>query len=583
MPTNDHGLNTPQKGAKDWHEPLNQNFRDIDTLLHRISQDGTTYSPDAVETDEISLGGSSRSEWPGGGEGAAFSTDPTTATNDVIVAQDAEDIQTAIDTLDGTKTGYEGGSASRPGGGVVMLKRDLYVPDEPITMRNGVRIVGVQPDAVLGRNNHEWQYSVISGRNLSSGEPIVEYPNSGQHAGLHNLVVSGAGEDVHGVKINAGFGATYHSNVVITRCHGSGFWTRGSLDTWLRDVSCKDNGTPAGQNSMGHDAPAVRLESEDDTVGQGGDDTQIRWYGGRISSHGPVPAVEASSSLHRFYDCTLKQPNEPKSQTAVVDFSGPGSLLELMRCTIDGYRSSNSIGILRGNNQLRLADSLVEKCGTGLAGAGNGQNMIANTKFRDFAKDGIRFGSRSALISNVDVRGAAGDGIVVDGANIKMPWTNVQVSGNGGYGIRITGVKGGKPGDVPVIHNLHAIGNGEGETNAPELLVVDGKWRKPYTYGLSGSDTLSLSEKPADPLDVRVDPNGGATLEGFDGPTRDGKVVVAEHAGNGTLTLAHDAGASNPLYNKSGSNEALDANGQVVAYRYDGQNGRWLECWKHAA
>lgn len=584
--TDNHDLNTPAKGATDWHEPLNQNFEDLDTILQSISTDGTSFSPTSLDADEITLGGTTHTSWPGGGDGTYFTSDTSTASDRVIVPDDAQELQEAIDTLDGTKTGVDDqGRASRPGGGAIMLKRTVYAPNSPITMKSGVRIIGCQPDLLLGRDNFQWQYSVLSGKNLGTGDPIVEYPanpdGSNQHAGLHNLMISGAGEDVHGIKINAGFGTTYHSNVTVARCHGSGFWTRGSLDTWLRDVTVKTNGSLASNNSLGYDAPAVRIESENDSVGSGSYDTQIRWYGGRISSRGPVTAVEASSALHRFYDCTIKMSDQPSTETAVIDFT-EGSLLEVSRCTIDGYRNSNSIGILRGNNQVRLMESLVEKCGTGLAGEGNNKGKIANTTFRDFQNYGIHFSQRGALMSNVDVRGSRGDGVFVDSANVKLPWTNLRVMNNDGYGIRISGVKGGQPGDVPVVTNLRP--HTPAVTNAPELLIVNGRWLVPYTYELGGSSgTVALSEKPADPLDVRIDPGGTATLTGFDGPTWSGKVVVAEHAGSGTLTLAHrDGSATNPLVHGSGSDETLGTNGQAIAYRYDGQNGQWRELWASA-
>jgi hypothetical protein len=148
---------------------LNENFSSLDSILQNISGDGTTFSPSAVTTDQISLGGETRTSWE-----SLFSTDPTTADDKIIVADTAADIQTALDTLDGSQTGYDSdGRASRPGGGIVMLKRKKYAPSSPITLRQGTRLVGVQPDWLLGQNHHEWQYSVISGANIPSGSPII--------------------------------------------------------------------------------------------------------------------------------------------------------------------------------------------------------------------------------------------------------------------------------------------------------------------------------------------------------------------------------------------------------------------------
>ncbi len=44
--TNNHNLNRPDKGQKNWGDDLNQNFSDLDTALKNISQDGETFSPE---------------------------------------------------------------------------------------------------------------------------------------------------------------------------------------------------------------------------------------------------------------------------------------------------------------------------------------------------------------------------------------------------------------------------------------------------------------------------------------------------------------------------------------------------------
>lgn len=64
MATDNHGLNDPPKGATDWHIPLNENWRDLDTKVEvrALDSNRTTFTPAsgakfvATDTGNVYLG-----------------------------------------------------------------------------------------------------------------------------------------------------------------------------------------------------------------------------------------------------------------------------------------------------------------------------------------------------------------------------------------------------------------------------------------------------------------------------------------------------------------------------------------------
>lgn len=155
------------------------------------------------------------------------------------------------------------------------------------------------------------------GENISAGNPIITSETSENHMGIHNVVINGADKDVYGIKWQAGCGTNITQNVIVTRTRRPGYWTRGSLDTWVNMSSVKDCGDGS--------SPAVLIESENDSIGAGSDDTQIRWLGGRISNDNGYSALEFNSSLGRWYDCTLKSSAAP-SVTPMPTVNHDGSM-----------------------------------------------------------------------------------------------------------------------------------------------------------------------------------------------------------------------------------------------------------------
>lgn len=574
MPTDNHGLNTPSEGATDWHLPLNENFSSLDSILQNISTDGTTFSPSSMTADEVTLGGETRTSWE-----SFYSTDPTIADDKVIVAETAADIQTALDTLDGTETGYDSdGTASRPGGGAVMLKRKKYAPSSPITLRQGTRLIGAQPDFLLGQNHHEWQYSVISAENLSSGSPMIRSEPDRNHFGVHDVVLNGGGNDVYGIKWEAGSGTSITKNVVVTRTRLPGYWCRGSLDTRVVTSSVKDCGDSS--------SPAVLIESENDSIGGGSDDTQIRWLGGRISNDKGYSALVHNSSLGRWYDCTIKSSSSPSS-TPMPVIDHDGALLELSRCTVDAYRGTGAYGISQSrNNQLRVWDTLIEKGDVAIHLNGNSQTSLDSVRIRDMISAGVYVDTQPGQWNRVDIQDVDDHGVVIDGGKCFSQLSNVRIRNWGGKAVDIRGVKGGQPGEVPVFNNLD-IGTGDyaSHINNPQLCIVDGEWVRPYTYSLGGSNgTVSISNKPTNPTGIRVTAgSSAATLQGIDGRTAGENVVIVERTGANDLALAHDAAVTHPLLNRSGANEILESPGAAAAYRYDAQTGAWREVWSNTA
>jgi len=605
MPTDNHGLNTPSEGATDWHIPLNENFNSLDAILKNISADGTTHSPSALVADEITLGGDTRASWPNGSGGTGRETTYMVYENGGTYyaesatfpnhsgSEAADVIQAAADALDGTKTGYDDGrKADRPGGGDIHLARGNYVLNSTVTLRKGVALVGAQPTFLLGRNNHEFEYCVLSaGSGLANGTPMIQTEPGQDHIVVRNLAINGADRSVYGIKLQDGSSTSMVSNVHIARTRLPGYWTRGSLDTWVHMTSVKDCGDDSN--------PAVLIESANDSIGSPSNDTQIRWYGGRISGGGEGGALRFNSSLGRWYDTTLKLPPNVNPSSLTPSVIHEGNFLELSRCTVDAYRVSNTVGIRNGAggnaNHLRVSDTLVEKADYGIYLDGNTDTTLRDVRVRDTTSAGIYVNHRSGHWDSVDIQGVQEAGVVVDGAQPSSIWEGLRIngwdkSGGGHPAIDIQSVKGGQPGDVPVINGLD-LGNLSAtdyaaHINNPHLCIVDGEWVRPHTYSLGGtSGSLSISDRPANPTAIRVDAgSAAANLQGIDGRTGSGNVVVVERTGSNDVVLEHDNGsAAHPLLNRSGANETLASAGSVAAYRFDSQSGAWRQVWSNTA
>lgn len=514
---------------------------------------GTTHAPDDI-----------------GSHGGPYSTDTSTAGENVIVADTAPDVQDAIDTLSGD------GDGGDPGGGAVLLKRKSYEPSSPIELKTGVELRGIQPDRREGKNNHEWQYSRISGANLSGGTPVVttvgsdSTPDRARHCGIANLVIDGTGNDVVGFKVDNA-GNTWMRSCIINDTTDNAYWVRGGLDTYVWSSVCNSSNTDGNAT--------VLIESQNDDLGGGSNDTQIWWRGGGRIKAGENTALRFESSLAYLHIDKIAKSVNPPSTTNIVDHDG--SELNIYDANIDGFRNGNNNGIGgRNNGKLIVRGATIQKCAVGVEGAFNQRSRIEDTQVVDCTDHGIVFAQSGHALSNVTVIGCRNDGIRIDSTNVNSPWTQVKCVNNG-TGINMTGAKGGTPGDVPVVWGYHG-------DPVSGTAVVDGQVVNPATHSLGGSDgSVSVMDPSAAAragaivVRSRVAAGGSAaTLRGIDGPTYDGQAVRLEHAGEKEVTLAHrDGNAANPLANRSGFDETLSANGDLAEYVYSETRGEWVQTY----
>lgn len=123
--TPNHNLNRPEKGANDWHVPLNENFGDLDTILKGMSSDGTSLS-----VDEQSIIGNYIYAYGANGNYVE-------AINPADYANGGEAIQAAVDSL----PAYDG-TLTEPGRGEVYIPRGSYEIHSPIQLTGRMKIRG---------------------------------------------------------------------------------------------------------------------------------------------------------------------------------------------------------------------------------------------------------------------------------------------------------------------------------------------------------------------------------------------------------------------------------------------------------
>lgn len=497
------------------------------------------------------------------------------------VGESADEVlQRASDELEGARThARSDGTTGRTGGGDVFVTNGEYEIQRTVTVGNGVRVVGVQPDVASGRTDPESTYCVFRpGADLPADAPLFDTAAGEGDVGFHNFAIDGEGAPNYGIELSRGTGSTFTQNVVVARLDRPGLWANGSQDTWVSQSSVEDCGNATH--------PAVLVEDSTDSSGTSTTRTRIQWHAGRISNESGNTALAFESASARIYDATLEVENASGSgETAVVEHGGTD--LEISRCRIDAHHGAGTVGVVQTeNNHLRIADSAVRRTDVGLLLDGNQDSSLDSVRVRDVGSVGIHVKSNAGQWDRVDVRDVDGTGVVVDGSNVNNRWSNLRIwnwdrDDAGAPAIDVRGVKGGKPGDVPVIDGLDLGGASPAESIAnPHLCVVDGQWVRPYTYSLGGSDgSIDVSSKPASPVHVRVDAgSAAATLEGIDGPTASTTVIV-EHAGSEPVTLANAAAVARPLLNQDGTDTVLDGNGQQACYRYDAQSGAWRQAW----
>jgi hypothetical protein len=187
--TDYHSYSQPQEGTADWHVPLNENFDriDADIEIRDAEENLGNYTAKqnakflATDTGRIYL--SDGSQWIDWGIIPEKKGGP-----DVIVAEDASEIQPAIDELservvDNTTT--QGDIQS----GVVKLKAKNYHPTDTIWLKRGVILEGsvstpFQKTARAGTNASNQQRTTIHTDQMPEG-PGALYPEDGTNTWSH--------------------------------------------------------------------------------------------------------------------------------------------------------------------------------------------------------------------------------------------------------------------------------------------------------------------------------------------------------------------------------------------------------------
>lgn len=500
---------------------------------------------------------------------------------DLTVVDSASDIQTEIDNLDGTVSGQNGG--------IVMLKSKTYSPSSTITLKTGVHIVGQQREKREGQNNGNWEFSVIDATNLSAPDTLIETlgkDGSGnvqsRHCGLHNLHINGDSKNIDGVFVDNSPNF-WMNQCGVVECRGNAVQFRGAQDCYMGP--CVIEGGLVGNSSH-----ALLVTSENDNVGSGSRDTQLKLYGrGRIKSGSQSRAgntavkMESSQLNINNYRISMLNPNNP--DLAVVNNNSDGTPLVMRDCRITG-QSQDGVHGVRNTGNVVMENCWIEKEDIGFIQDGKADTRLDGVRIQQNESHGLKVTGSMGMMDTVYLRSngesGSGSGLYASGAQFFDPLEGVYFDGNASHAIEIDSIGGGAPGDVPVIKSSNI---GAADVDSPTLVVADNRWLEPYTYSLGGTDgTISAADVPVQPYHLRIDAGGSVSaLQGIDNIAADGQEVIIEHAGGENVTLSHNASVTNPLLNTSVADETLDANGELVKYVYEAGTGVWRQAWSNIA
>lgn len=240
MPTNNHDLNVPEQGTKDWHEPLNDNFEQLDAILKNISSDGETFTPSTLDAGEIV--GSQRES----------TTELPSAQSDVRVASDfsgsngGEMIQNAIDDLPSSGgvvlVGPEGPDDVSNSSGSVSDRRSTQAWEFSSTVQHGSNVFVVLEGAYCFRTD--------------DGAGVGLFHNSDQKSGNSNLGLLGAkGATIDGNSPNnseekavddnetayircedVAIGGLHHGGLTIRNTLGWGAFLQNPTSGWIGNI-----------------------------------------------------------------------------------------------------------------------------------------------------------------------------------------------------------------------------------------------------------------------------------------------------------------------------------------------------------
>lgn len=175
--TNNHNYSTPQKGATDWHLPLNNNFEQIDTdvEVRDLEQNLSEYTPE------------SGAKFMATDSGAVFLGDGSTWTkaNAEFARVDATRLGTNgwwVDPRD-DQTGIEDAIAAAEPGDYIFLKQGTYVVDNPyIAIDKEVHIRGWGQVVVRLQDNLTFD---------QSSQSVFEVVEGGDFSSIKNIEING--------------------------------------------------------------------------------------------------------------------------------------------------------------------------------------------------------------------------------------------------------------------------------------------------------------------------------------------------------------------------------------------------------
>jgi hypothetical protein len=400
--------------------------------------------------------------------GPLYTTRPAPGTDRVVVVDNAEELQEAIDTL-----AVKDAQADPPIGGVVQLKPKVYEPKRPILMGRGVWVRGCLPVDVRNQGGH---HSILSGKHIPEGQDIVHFAHKfdedmpESHRGyLSNVAIWGADRFVHGVFMGV-TGNPQVESVAVSQCRGHGVYTRGTQSGHLRRLYITECGKDAhgtyGLSVAGHvleDVTFFRstiIGSVFVKQGNRGTTTPIHvGNGGKLHIYQTDGRVGAACK-HEDYPAIINE----------------GTLF-MRGCVITTNLHVHAPGLLTRNNaDTEAYDCVFEKCDPNvLWGTKSGKFVgCAFLGANDWKNGGHGFlqadigPKRSVLPIFIDCAfsGNEGDGIhqLYDAANA---WFGLTFEGNKAYGYHNAG--GGRPARI---YGAQFRKNQKGPWNGPVRIDV---------------------------------------------------------------------------------------------------------------
>lgn len=353
----------------------------------------------------------------GNGSGSPLYTTDNQASDRIVVAETASDIQAAIDAF-----------AKRDEQGMIQLLPRTYAPSEPIVLKGTVTLRGAGEVNLRAPSAP----TRITAKNMSDGNPMIRWrtnkeDETAKGSTVQNLFIDGArkeGVSVHGLEI--GFvGNPRVVDVVVYETQGHGILFEGTQSAELirtRISRCGDasedwHGLTLGGRQTSNDFNRATV------------------IGSPFVSNGPAtdatPVVIRNGSTLRIKDTTVR-----------TGFRGHGPMAGNPVVKIDG-------GDLVGDNTL-LTTNIKGPIGPGLL-IQNGGSAILRDSVVEKADPNIKFVAGTLDLKNVSVLQAkqwsqgddAGDGIWVADSGKAEEWElqHVALHGNKGDGMDL-----GRPG-----------------------------------------------------------------------------------------------------------------------------------------